>query len=67
MKTNLYDVSRHVYGKEVSNMQPIAFGYVPTKQRVEAAKAVENNAFCVGEYCYSSNSGRFVRTAAQHG
>ena len=66
MKNNLYDVSRNVYVREVTNMQPVAFGYVPVKQRVEAARPVENEATCIGEFCDNRNNGRFIRVAVQH-
>ena len=67
MKTNLYDISRNVYGKEVANMQPVAFGYVPVKQRIEAAKVDVDEIKCIGEFCDNRNNGRFGRVAIQHG
>jgi hypothetical protein len=66
MKNNLYDVSRNVYGGEVVNMQPVAFGYVPVKQRVEAVKPADNEVACIGEFCDNRNNGRFIRVAVQH-
>ncbi len=66
MKINLYEVSRNVYGREVSNMQPVAFGYVPAKKRSETFKAIEDNAPCVGEHC-KNNGSTLYRTAVQHG
>jgi hypothetical protein len=67
MRNNLYDVSKSVYGREVSNMQPIAFGYVPAKKRSETIEAIENPASCIGEHCKNRDNGLFTRTAVQHG
>lgn len=67
MKNNLYDVSRSVYGREASNMQPVAFGYVPAKRRIETIKAIEDNASCIGEHCNNRDNRLFTRTAVQNG
>jgi len=67
MKGNLYEVSRSYYGREFANLQPVPFGYVPVKERIEAAKPVENEVMCIREFCDNRNNGRFVRTAVQNG
>ena len=66
MRNNLYEVSRGVYGKEMTNMQPIAFGYVPAKKRSEQT-AIEESASCVGEHCKNRDNQLFARPAVQHG
>lgn len=66
MRNNLYEVSRSVYGKETVNMQPIAFGYVPAKNRSEQM-AIEESASCVGEHCKNRENRLFTRPAIQHG
>ena len=43
MRNNLYEVSRGVYGKEMTNMQPIAFGYVPANRRGEDRESIESS------------------------
>ena len=67
MRNNFYEVSRAVYGKEVSNMQPVAFGYVPQKKRYDAANTIDNSASCANENCTTRGTRLFTRTAVQNG
>ncbi len=67
MRNNFYEVSRTVYGKEVSNMQPVAFDYVPQKKRHGKTGTIDNSASCVGENCPTRGNRLFTRTAVQNG
>jgi hypothetical protein len=64
MRSNLYDASRSIYGREVSNMQPVAFSYVPAKKRSESRRSNAQSAACVGEHCPDN---RRYQSAVQNG